>query len=107
VTGTFDPTVGSFPPAGGGGTGQRASAPPDLFAVANSAPGDTSSIDLSNLALVGELQWLVPSFALAFPGLLLILIIVVQATGGIIWLPAIRRYLGGFGLRQKRSTSDR
>jgi hypothetical protein len=36
------------------------------------------------------------------PGLLLVLAVIAQAVGGVLWLPVIRRRIGGFGLRVRQ-----
>ena len=51
----------------------------------------------------GLLQWAVPSLVLGVPGLLLLLAIIAQSLGGLFWLPFVRRWLGGFGIRRRRS----
>jgi hypothetical protein len=37
------------------------------------------------------------------PGLLLLLAVLAQAAGGLLWLPVVRRWLGGFGLGRRRT----
>jgi hypothetical protein len=49
------------------------------------------------------LEWAVPALLLSVPGLLLLLAVLAQAAGGLLWLPMVRRWLGGFGLRRRRS----
>jgi hypothetical protein len=58
----------------------------------------------SLMRLDGLLVWAVPSFALAVPGLLLLLAILAQVAGAAAWLPVARRKLGAFGFRGGRST---
>jgi hypothetical protein len=48
------------------------------------------------------LTWIVPSLTLAVPGLLLVLVVVIQATVGFVWVPVVRRRIGSFGLRGPR-----
>ena len=50
----------------------------------------------------GSLTWAVPSLVLAVPGLLLVLAVMAQAVGGVLWLPVIRRRIGGFGLVHRK-----
>jgi hypothetical protein len=50
---------------------------------------------------LGSLTWAVPSLVLAVPGLLLVLVVMAQAVGGVVWLPVIRRRIGGFGIRSR------
>ena len=61
-------------------------------------------IDVSMAAIegLGSLTWAVPSLVLAVPGLLLVLAVMAQAVGGVLWLPVIRRRIGGFGLGARR-----
>jgi hypothetical protein len=58
------------------------------------------------LASLGAFAWVVPGALLAAPGLLLIVIILAQSMGALVWLPVVRRKIGGFGLTQ-RLTSPR
>jgi hypothetical protein len=37
-------------------------------------------------------EWAVPSLVLTVPGALVLLIILIQAAGGIVWLPLLRRF---------------
>ena len=39
---------------------------------------------------------------LAVPGLLLVLAVLAQAVGGVLWLPVIRRRIGSFGVGGRR-----
>jgi hypothetical protein len=50
----------------------------------------------------GDFEWAVPALLLTVPGLLLILAVVAQTTAGILWLPIVRRWLGGIGVRPRR-----
>lgn len=60
-------------------------------------------IDVSLAAMegLGSLTWAVPSLVLAVPGLLLVLAVMAQAVGGVLWLPVIRRRIGSFGLASR------
>ena len=51
---------------------------------------------------LGNLSWAVPSLVLAVPGLLLVLAVLAQAVGGVLWLPVIRRRIGSFGVGRRR-----
>ncbi len=66
--------------------------------------GTDSEIDVSFAALgsLGNLSWAIPSLVLAVPGLLLVLAVLAQAVGGVLWLPVIRRRIGSFGVRGRR-----
>ena len=45
----------------------------------------------------GDFEWVVPGLILTLPGLLLIVIVGLQALGAMVWLPLVRRRIGGFG----------
>jgi len=45
--------------------------------------------------------WAVPTMAFGVPGLLLIVILLAQATGGLVWLPVVRRRIGAWGPRRR------
>jgi hypothetical protein len=47
-------------------------------------------------------DWAVPALILTVPGLLLILAVLSQVSIGVLWLPLVRRWLGGFGARGRR-----
>jgi hypothetical protein len=66
--------------------------------------GTGSEIDVSFAAVgtLGNLSWAVPSLVLAVPGLLLVLAVLAQAVGGVLWLPVIRRRIGSFGVGGRR-----
>ena len=53
----------------------------------------------SVVASIG-LTWAVPGAAFAVPGLLLIVIVMAQAAGGLVWLPVVRRRIGSWGPRR-------
>jgi hypothetical protein len=53
----------------------------------------------SVVASIG-LTWAVPGAAFAVPGLLLIVIVLAQAAGGLVWLPVVRRRIGSWGPRR-------
>ena len=70
--------------------------------------GDLGPIDgLGDVGIVGIsglVVWAVPALVLTVPGLLLLLAVIAQAAGALLWLPVVRRWLGGFGLRRRRGT---
>lgn len=65
------------------------------------AGADLAAAALDNL---GMGTWAVPGGVLIVPGLMVLLTILAQAGGGIIWLPLVWRRIGGFGVR-RTSTS--
>jgi hypothetical protein len=70
--------------------------------------GDLGPIDgLGDVGIVGLgglVIWAVPALVLSVPGLLLLLAVLAQAGGALLWVPVARRWLGGFGLRRRRET---
>jgi len=64
--------------------------------------GDVGVVGLSGLVI-----WAVPALVLSVPGLLLLLAVLAQAAGGLLWLPVVRRWLGGFGIRRRRAADGR
>jgi hypothetical protein len=47
-------------------------------------------------------EWAVPALVLSVPGLLLVLAVAAQAAAAMLWLPLVRRWLGGLGVRRRR-----
>ena len=92
AAGAADPDAGSS----GGGSAGRLRMGREADGVEDAGP----EIDVSLAAMdgLGSLTWAVPSLVLAVPGLLLVLAVMAQAVGGVLWLPVIRRRIGGFGL---------
>jgi hypothetical protein len=90
------PPSGPVTPAGGlttpnGGAG----------GAGGSAGSPIVGIDVTTDALgaLGLLAWTVPGFGMAVPGILLLVVVLAQAAGGLVWLPLVRRRIGGFGFR--------
>jgi hypothetical protein len=99
---------GSGGSAGSGGSpGSGGGAPPDdngRFTVGFSGLGPIDGlVDVDVVGFDAMLEWAVPALLLSVPGLLLLLAVLAQAAGGLLWLPMVRRWLGGFGLRRRRS----
>jgi hypothetical protein len=106
------------PSTGGGASGAGASPPPPAPGIGSlNAPGSgvfttprrsgsSGGVDLgltaSSLGSLGALGWTVPTLAVSVPGLLLLLAIAAQTLGGVVWLPLVRRKIGGFGFVPKR-----
>jgi hypothetical protein len=92
--------AGTAGAGGGNGTGLGA-APGDRFLLPPlDQPGIDSLIDASFTGF-GAIEWAVPAFALGVPGLLLMIAVGAQAAVGIAWLPFVRRWLGGIGVRRR------
>jgi hypothetical protein len=60
-------------------------------------------VDVDIVGFDALLEWAVPALVLSVPGLLLLLAVLAQAAGGLFWLPMVRRWLGGVGVRRRRS----
>jgi hypothetical protein len=89
---------GGGPDDGGSGSRLRIGRDPEA------GVGGEPEIDVSLAAIesLGSLTWAVPSLVLAVPGLLLVLAVLAQAVGGVLWLPVIRRRIGSFGVGGRR-----
>jgi hypothetical protein len=101
---------GSEPPAGAGGNGggSGSSGGPtqiDRFVLPPIELAGIDTIINASFNGFGAIEWAVPAFALVVPALLLILAIGAQAAISIAWLPMVRRWLGGFGVRRRRRTA--
>jgi hypothetical protein len=97
-----DPLGGAGTSGGPGGTGHGGSAPIDRFVLPPvEGPGLDALIGGSVIGF-GGIEWAVPAFALGVPGLLLILAVGAQALVSAAWLPMVRRWLGGFGVRRRQ-----
>jgi hypothetical protein len=114
--GSSGPSAAGSPKAGPGGStggsrgGQRSPGPIWQGTSALDVPalpgggGSVSISGLDGLSSLGLYSWLVPGFFLGLPGLLVLLVALLQASAGAAFLPIIRRVLGGFGLGRRRET---
>jgi hypothetical protein len=68
------------------------------------ATGDLAPFGFINLGVgtFDGLDWAVPALAMTVPGLLLILAVLAQLSASVVWLPIVRRRLGGFGVGRRR-----
>lgn len=59
-------------------------------------PG-AATVVLSGLSALsfGGVEWLVPGLVLTVPGLLIVLVVLLQVAGALAWVPVARRRLGG------------
>jgi hypothetical protein len=96
---------------GGAGPG-GAAGDPAPFSVGPAAGSDDGPpiavADLGALGLVGLdsiADWAVPSLVLGVPGILLIVAVGAQVLGGAVWIPVVRRWLGGLGVRRREPTT--
>jgi hypothetical protein len=102
-----NPATGALPAIGAGGSGPGDSGPGSRLRIGRDPEGGGVTgpeIDVSFAAMesLGNLSWAVPSLVLAVPGLLLVLAVLAQAVGGVLWLPVIRRRIGSFGVGGRR-----
>jgi len=101
------PGPGADPSAPIGGPGSVGGVPPgddSGFTVGFSGLGPIDGlVDVDVVGFDALLEWAVPALVLSVPGLLLLLAVLAQAAGGLLWLPMVRRWLGGFGFRRRRS----
>jgi hypothetical protein len=90
--------------ATGGDPGDGGSASPLRMSRdrGNGSTGSAIDVSLAAVESLGNLSWAVPSLVLAVPGLLLVLAVLAQAVGGVLWLPVIRRRIGSFGVGGRR-----
>lgn len=94
------------PGGSGAGTGDPGASverepPPTGPEIALVAYGPDPARSISGVGAAGAsmvpLEWAVPAAALAFPGLLVILVATAQTVGGAAWIPVVRRALRGTG----------
>jgi hypothetical protein len=89
-------SVGGVPPGDEGG-----------FTVGFSGFGPIDGlVDVDVVGFDAFLEWAVPALVLSVPGLLLLLAVLAQAAGGLLWLPMVRRWLGGVGVRKRQSAGS-
>jgi hypothetical protein len=63
------------------------------------AAGD---LDFDPALTLRGFEWAIPALVLTVPGILLILALMAQAIMGMLWLPVMRRWLGGDRRRRLR-----
>ena len=90
-------TIGS----GASGGGPAASGAPGTdeparrpFAIGAGDPG-VGALGGATVFHFGGFEWAVPSLVLTVPGALVLLVVLLQAAGGVIWLPLVRRFRDG------------
>jgi hypothetical protein len=105
-TGASGAPAGAGGTGTGGGTGTSGGAndalPGDQFALPPYEPDSIDALIDASFGGFGDIEWVVPAFVLAVPGLLLIVAIAAQALVSAAWLPFVRRWLGGFGVRRRQ-----
>ncbi len=60
---------------------------------------DGRTFDVGGIGIIGP--FVVPGFLAAASGLLLILLMLAQAVGTLVWLPVVRRRVGSFGFGRR------
>ena len=98
------PVVAGGGPIGGSGPSSPGGSGPavDRFRIPAAAFDPINDLGVT---VLGGFEWAVPAFSLAVPGLLLIFAVLAQTMAAAIWLPAVRRWLGAFGLNRRRRQS--
>jgi hypothetical protein len=67
---------------------------PDAAGAGTTGEGPIASIDVPFLGTLSiPTDWVVPGLVLVVPGMLLIIAVIAQALGAVVWLPLIRRNL--------------
>jgi hypothetical protein len=104
-TGTGSTNGGSSGPSGAA-TGSGALLPGatiNMPGVDGNDAGDPPVILRQDIALLfgDDFQWIVPGLVMTIPGLLLVLVVVLQAAGAIAWVPIARRRLAGGDARDR------
>jgi hypothetical protein len=90
------------PGSGGGVTSNR----DDGFTVGQGGLGPIDGlVDVDVVGFDALIEWAVPTVVLTVPALLLLLAVLAQTAGGLLWLPMVRRWLGGFGFRRRRTAN--
>jgi hypothetical protein len=91
------------PIAGGSDDGPPGTGPSEGSGVSVGG-GYAEPFGLDDVGLVAfdGLEWAVPALAMSVPGLLLMLAVLAQVSTGVLWLPVVRRWLGGFGVGRRR-----
>ena len=73
------------------------------IAGVNGGPDDPISPISLDFAFAGmSFDWFIPGLAIGVPGLLVIAAIALQFAGALVWLPAVRRLMGGSDRRRSR-----
>jgi hypothetical protein len=111
-TGTFEtPSAGGSPGSIAGAITAEGSAGPDGGTVRGGEEGalnvqvlpagGTVQMDIQAVGVIGMFAWLVPGLALGLPGLLLLLIVLAQASFAAAFVPVTRRVFGVKGPRRR------
>jgi VCBS repeat-containing protein len=125
ATSTPTPTPAATSPSGGPTQTPALSSPPPaspsaapavtlpttgpLSLAPAGAAGGGVDVGFGTLASLLSFGWVIPGLTFfGVPGLLLVIAVLVQVSGAMAWLPAIRRNLGTFGFRRRnrRAAAD-
>ena len=99
-TGTSSSGSGS---AGSGGSGSGLTVPDDpRGSTGGAGSGDSTLVGLGSASLDASFHWLIPTFALTVPGLLIIGVVAIQLLTGLTFIQLTRRWLGALFERRKR-----
>jgi hypothetical protein len=89
--------------AGGSGAGPAPSGPADPFVVGGAGGSVVDPLgDIDVVGFGGFIDWAVPALVLSVPGLLLVIAVLAQTVGAVLWVPIVRRWLGGVDERRRR-----
>jgi hypothetical protein len=89
-------------PKGSGGAAAGAGTNLDIAAL---PPGGSVQLDAGAVGAIGMYAWLVPGLFLSLPGLLLMLIVLAQASFASAFVPVTRRVFGAGRQRRGRNRS--
>ncbi|HEY7332960.1 MAG TPA: Ig-like domain-containing protein [Candidatus Limnocylindria bacterium] len=108
---TPTPAVPSSPPPASPSAAPAVALPTagPLSLAPTGAAGGGVDVGFGTLASLLSFGWVIPGLTFfGVPGLLLVIAVLVQVSGAMAWLPAIRRNLGAFGFRRRnrRAAAD-
>jgi hypothetical protein len=106
ATPTPDPTSSSVAVTPGGSSGSGGTAGGQALVVARPIDNreDVAGLSLAGLELLGaDYAWIVPSALVGTPGVIIILVVLLQAIGAFAWIPAVRRMANEDAPRLTRS----
>lgn len=98
------PSLGAAGPVATSGPGPTNGAPAPTQALQFAGqPGTNINVTIGSIGGLGlPVEWLVPTLVVTGPGILLMLAVLAQGAGALLWLPYVRRTLGGD--RRRRPT---
>jgi hypothetical protein len=63
--------------------------------------GSFDALATGSIDIAAGIELAVPTLVLTVPGILIVLAVLAQSLGAAIWLPVLRRWFGGVGVRQR------